>query len=99
MCFRESDGKFLGQYVSPRLGEFVQDGPQHCMGSTPLMEGDWLWVITNRCETLCLDVGPLRRGEGPPKEVWKTDMRKEFGVNPHAPLMASGFSPSPMPPV
>jgi outer membrane protein assembly factor BamB len=84
MCFRESDGKFLWQYVSPRLVEFVQDGPQHSMGSTPLIEGDRLWVITNRCETLCLDVDPLRRGEGPPRQVWKVDMRREFGVLPNA---------------
>jgi hypothetical protein len=95
MCFRESDGKFLWQYVSPRLREYDQDGPLHSMGSTPLIEGDRLWLITNRCETLCLDVGPLRHGEGPPKEVWKTDMRKEFGVYPHAPLMGAGLSPSP----
>jgi outer membrane protein assembly factor BamB len=95
MCFRESDGKFLWQYVSPRLRDYAQDGPGHGMGSTPLIEGDRLWLITNRCEALCLDVGPLRRGEGPPKQAWKTDMRKEFGVHPHAPLMAAGFSPSP----
>src|SRR5262245_26107154 len=35
MCFREADGKFLWQYTSPRLGVYVQDGPQHSMG-TPL---------------------------------------------------------------
>jgi outer membrane protein assembly factor BamB len=95
MCFRESDGKFLWQYVSPRLSEFAQDGPHHCMGSTPLIEGNRLWLITNRCEMLCLDITPLRRNEGPPTEVWKVDMRKEYGVCPHAPYMAAGFSPSP----
>jgi outer membrane protein assembly factor BamB len=94
MCFRESDGQFLWQYTSPRLGVFVQDGPWHSMG-TPLVEGDRLWLITNRCEVLCLDISPLRRGQGTPKELWKVDMRKEFGVFPHAPLMADGFSPSP----
>jgi len=95
MCFRESDGKFLWKYVSPRLSKMFQDGPRHSMGSTPLVEGDRLWLITNRCETLCLNIGPLRRGEGPPREVWKTDMRTEFGVFPHAILMAAGLSPSP----
>jgi outer membrane protein assembly factor BamB len=94
MCFRESDGTFLWQYTSPRLPAMVNDGPWHGMGSTPLVEGDRLWIITNRCETLCLDVGPLRRGEGPPKEVWKVDMRKQFGVYPHADLMASGVTAS-----
>jgi outer membrane protein assembly factor BamB len=94
MCFRESDGRFLWQYTSPRLGEMVQDGPWHSMG-TPLVEGDRLWLLTNRCEVVCLDVGPLRRGEGTPQELWKVDLRKEFGVFPHAPIMAAGFSPSP----
>jgi hypothetical protein len=80
MCFRESDGQFLWQYASPRVGVMMQDGPADAMGSAPLIEGDRLWIITNRCETLCLDVGPLRRGEGPPKELWKVDMIKTFGV-------------------
>jgi outer membrane protein assembly factor BamB len=95
MCFRESDGKFLWQYVSPRLGRRTQDTPGHGMGCTPLVEGDRLWLITNRCETLCLDIGPLRRGEGTPKVDWKSDMRKEFGVFPYAITMAAGFAPSP----
>jgi len=95
MCFRENDGKFLWQYVSPRLSLYEGDGPMHSMGCTPLIEGDLLWLFTNRCELLCLDVEPLRRGEGPPKEKWKKDMRKDFGVHSRAPLMAAGFSPSP----
>lgn len=94
MCFRESDGKFLWQYASPRLNDITQDGPSHSMGSTVLIEGERLWLITNRCETVCFDIGPLRRREGLPKEVWKVDMRKDFGVYPHGHLMAMGFSPS-----
>jgi len=94
MCFRESDGKFLWQYVSPRLKEYVKDGPLHSMG-TPLVEGERLWLVTNRCETICFDIGPLRRGDGVPKELWKVDMIKEFGVFPYADLMATGFAPSP----
>jgi len=95
MCFRESDGQFLWQYTSPRLGNGISDWPHHAMGSTPLVEDDRLWIITNRCETLCLDIGPLRRGDGTPKELWKVDMIKEFGVFPQADLMASGTWPSP----
>src|SRR5262249_8832829 len=49
---------------------------------------------SNRWETICFDIGPLRRGEGEPKELWKVDMRKEFGVWPSSPIMASGFAPS-----
>jgi outer membrane protein assembly factor BamB len=94
MCFRESDGKFLWQYVSPRLPQYGQDPPTAGMGSSPVVIADRLWLITNRWETICFDIGPLRRGEGAPKELWKVDMRKEFGVWPSSPLMASGFTPS-----
>jgi outer membrane protein assembly factor BamB len=97
MCFRESDGAFLWQYAVPRLGGGVSmhlDWPDQAMGSTPLVEGDRLWVVNNRSEVVCLDVGPLRRGDGVPKEVWKVDLRAQFGVVPHAPLMAGGFQAS-----
>ncbi len=84
MCFRESDGKFLYQYVSPRLKEdLFQDWPIGSM-SSPLIEGDRLWLVTNRCETICLDIGPLQRGKGEPKIVWAVDMRKELGVHPRS---------------
>jgi outer membrane protein assembly factor BamB len=88
MCFRESDGKFLYQYVSPRLkSDLYQDWPHASMGA-PLVEGERLWLVTNRGEALCLDVGPLQRGQGEPKVLWKFDMIKELGVFPRTSLMA-----------
>ena len=42
----EADGQFLWQYTSPRLSSFTEDGPQHSMGSTPLIEGNRLWIIS-----------------------------------------------------
>src|SRR5262249_17831257 len=87
MCFRESDGKFLWQYVSPRLASGqANDWPGSSMPA-PMIEGDRLWVVTNRCETVCFDIGPLRRGEGQPKLLWKVDMINELGVFPHAAAM------------
>jgi outer membrane protein assembly factor BamB len=75
MCFREDDGEFLYQYVSPRLPAAMwNDWPNSSLASSPLVEGDRMWFATNRCETVCLDIGPLRRGEGEPKLVWKVDM-------------------------
>lgn len=97
MCFRESDGKFLGQYVSPRgkdAGAGRGDRPRQSMGSCPLVEGDRLWLITNRWEVVCLDCSPLRRGEREPHEVWKIDLHKEFGVKTDAFTMAAGIAPS-----
>ena len=64
MCFRESDGELLYKYVSPRLPLRANDWPASSFACSPLIEGDRMWFATNRCETVCLDIGPLQRGEG-----------------------------------
>ena len=83
MCFRERDGQFLYQYLSPHLGNRYLDWPGTSSGCTPLVEGDRLWYTTNRCEMVCFDIGPLRRGTGEPKVHWKVDMIKDLGVVPY----------------
>jgi outer membrane protein assembly factor BamB/precorrin-6B methylase 2 len=88
-CLRESDGTLLYKYVSPRLKQGrVHDWPYSSMASSPLIERDRLWFVTNRCETVCLDIGPLKRAEGPPRVVWKLDMMGELGVFPRGSHMA-----------
>lgn len=80
-CFRESDGKLLYQHVTPRplkgWGHEWHNGSFSC---SPLAEEDRIWFVTNRCETVCLDVGPLRRGEGEPRTLWRVDMADKLGV-------------------
>jgi outer membrane protein assembly factor BamB len=92
MCFRENDGKFLWQYVSPRLpsGQ-LNDWPRSCIGG-PLVEGDRLWLITNRCEALGLDIAPLRAGKAEGNVIWKVDMKKEYGVFRHNGGMGEGLA-------
>jgi outer membrane protein assembly factor BamB/precorrin-6B methylase 2 len=81
MCFNESDGAFRWQHLTPRHpGGRVHDWPGSAVGSPPLVEGDRLWFITNRWEVVCLDTGPLLKGSGEPREVWKLDMQRELGV-------------------
>jgi RNA polymerase sigma factor (sigma-70 family) len=93
MCFRESDGAFLYQYVSPRLpGGPICDADQASMSCSPLIEGDRLWFTTNRCEVVCLDIGPLQRGLGQPEIVWKVDMRSKLGVFPRTVLLGATSS-------
>jgi outer membrane protein assembly factor BamB len=92
MCFRESDGQFLWQYVSPRLGGRWEDWPGAGLNCSPLAEGNRLWFTTNRGEVLCLDVGPLRQGTGTPRTVWRLDMRRELGVSLEGPAMGIGCS-------
>src|SRR5262249_31757977 len=56
-CFRESDGKLLYRYVSPRLPQGrVHDWPSSAMAGSPLIEGDRLWFVTNRAEVICFDI-------------------------------------------
>lgn len=98
MCFRESDGKLLWKHRSPRLSgkgvAWAEDFPHAALGSCPLVEGDRLWYVNNRTEVVCFDIGPLKKGTGEPREVWKLDLRKEFGVFPALPLMHRGFGAS-----
>jgi outer membrane protein assembly factor BamB len=81
MCFRERDGKFLWQYVSPRLDGQDYDH-RHSSMAVPLAERGRLWVLTNQGEVLCFDVGPLQRGDGEPRLLWKVDLIKDLGVRP-----------------
>ncbi len=97
MAFRESDGKFLWQHVSDKLAAGrVNDWPYQGVCSSPLVEADRLYYVTNRCEVVCLDTEGFLDGEndGPFTEeerksqldgdvVWKIDMMEELGVFPH----------------
>jgi outer membrane protein assembly factor BamB len=82
MCFRESDGEFLWQAVHDKLpSPEVNDSPKVGVVSTPVVEGDCLWYVSNRCELVCADV----RGEPGTKKakvLWSLDMIKERGVFP-----------------
>ena len=57
--FSSVDGKPLYRYVSRRLPQGCDfDWPSSAMACSPLIEGDRMWFVTNRCETVCLDLGP-----------------------------------------
>ena len=93
MCFDERDGKFLYQYVSPRLPEGREvDWPGSSQSASPLIEKDRLWFCNNRCEVICLDIAPLLARTGAPKVVWKVDMPGQFGVVPRAVMIGSNTS-------
>jgi outer membrane protein assembly factor BamB len=76
MCFRESDGEFLWQIVHDKLANPDQnDYPKQGVASTPCVEGDRVYYVSNRCEIVCADV---QNG----KIVWSYDMIGELGVYP-----------------
>jgi len=90
-------GKHLWQYTSERLPTGrVHDWPMFSMCAVPFIDGDRLWVVTNRAEVVCLDTRGFRDGEndGPIKDeeftakneadiIWKFDMMTKLGVRPH----------------
>jgi outer membrane protein assembly factor BamB len=97
MAFHEVDGKFLWQHANPKLASGrVNDWPQQGVCSSPFVDGDRLYYVSNRCELVCLDTEGFLDGEndGPFTQetdkseidadiVWKLDMMGELDVFPH----------------
>ncbi|MBI1387804.1 MAG: PQQ-binding-like beta-propeller repeat protein [bacterium] len=70
MCFDEKTGEFLWQLVVPKLGAGkVSDWEYLGVCSSPTIDGDVGYVVTNRCEVVCFDVDGLKDGnDGPFQE-------------------------------
>ncbi len=63
IAFRESDGEFMWQATSEKLAAGrVNDWPFQGVASSPLVEGDRLWYVTNRSEVVCVDTQGFRDG-------------------------------------
>jgi len=97
LCFEEATGKFLWQLTREKLPQGREnDWPEQGICSTPFVEGDRMWVVTNRCELMCVDTEGFYDGEndGPYTDeadseeqdadiVWILDMIEDLGVFPH----------------
>lgn len=97
LCFDQESGEFLWQLTREKLAAGrVQDWPLQGICSAPHIIGDRLWVVTNRCELMCVDTQGFADGEndGPYQDevdsekgdadiVWILDMIQELGVFPH----------------
>jgi len=70
MCFDEKDGKFNWQLVVPkRVEDIYLDWPSIGIVSSPVVEGDRVYVVTNRAEVACLDIAGMANGnDGPFKD-------------------------------
>jgi outer membrane protein assembly factor BamB len=90
MCFRASDGEFLWQAVHDKLpNPEANDSPRQGVISTPAVDGDRLYYVSNRAELVCADVhGDVATKKA--KILWSLDMIKELGVFP---CQASACSP------
>lgn len=67
MCFDEQTGNFLWQLVVPKREEDPYfDWPRSGISSTATVEGDRVYLVSNRGEVLCLDVHGMADGNDGP---------------------------------
>jgi outer membrane protein assembly factor BamB len=73
MCFDEKDGHLVWQLVVPKMEDDPYlDWPRVGMASTPTVEGDRVYTLTNRGEVVCLDLNGMANGnDGPYKDEGK----------------------------
>jgi outer membrane protein assembly factor BamB len=67
MCFDEKSGRFLWQLVVPKRSEDVYfDWPQSGISSPVTLEGDRVYLVSNRGEVMCLDANGMANGNDGP---------------------------------
>ena len=73
LCFDEKTGVFLWQLVVPKLASGkVNDWESLGLLSSPTIEGDRVYLVTSRCEVICLDINGMANGnDGPFKDEAK----------------------------
>jgi outer membrane protein assembly factor BamB len=86
MCFDEKTGDFLWQLVIPKLASGkVNDWENLGLLSSPTVEGNRVYLVTSRCEAICLDVDGLKNGnDGPFKD------EAQYIVGPGKPKIEPG---------
>lgn len=97
LCFDEKTGKLLWQATHDKLPSgAANDWPEQGVASTPFVDGERVYYVSNRCELVCADASGFLDGEndGPFKDerhtdkqdadfVWILDMIGQLGVFPH----------------
>ena len=96
MAFAEADGAFLWQMVHDKLPSQENDWPFQGVCSSPAVDGERLYYVSNRGEVVALDTegfldgdndGPFtderRAAETDGDVVWTYDMVGELDVFPH----------------
>jgi len=96
MAFKEDTGEFLWQQTHEKLTSGrANDWPYQGVASSPLVEGNKLYYVSNRGVLWCLDIKGFSDGnQGPitdekltgPKDadaIWSFDMMDQVGSYPH----------------
>lgn len=70
MCFDEKTGELVWQLAVPKLGTGkISDWEFLGLCSSPAVVGDRVYIVTNRCEVMCLDAnGQANGNDGPYKD-------------------------------
>lgn len=98
LAFDLAEGRFLWQHSVEKLPDArTLDWPNLGICCSPLVEGDRLWIVTNRAEVVCLDTEGFFDGQndGPFRDepatddkqsdiVWSFNMMRELGIVQHA---------------
>jgi outer membrane protein assembly factor BamB len=83
MCFDEKTGAFLWQLVVPKLKSGkVNDWESLGLLSSPTVEGDRVYLVTSRCELICLDVNGQANGNDGPFDKEAEYFVKDTGKAP-----------------
>lgn len=97
LCLDEKTGKLLWQATHDKLpAGRVNDWPDQGICSSPLVEGNYVYYVSNRAELICADVNGMLDGknDGPytdekykEKEdadfIWVLDLIEDLAVFPH----------------
>jgi outer membrane protein assembly factor BamB len=63
LCLDEKTGAFQWQLTVPKLGAGkVSDWEYLGICSSPLIDGKFVYIITNRCEVVCVDIDGMKNG-------------------------------------
>ncbi len=90
MCFDQRTGKFLWQAVHHKLtGGLVNDWPKEGIASTPAVDGDRVYYVSNRAEVVCANIiGRTGKIQGKPleyrdpvtKTLWRYDQDTDADI-------------------
>lgn len=95
LCFAADSGKLLWQATHDKLATGqVNDWPEQGICSSPAVDGDRIYYVSNRCELVCADLDGMADGNDGVKDekyneaqdadiIWTLDMIDELAVFPH----------------
>lgn len=100
MCFEEKTGRFLWQLVVPKREEDPYfDWPKSGISSPATVEGDRVYIVSNRGEVICLDARGMANGNDGPfrDEGARMTVSTNSGAPPR-PVAGAEITPLPLVP-